>query len=54
MSPFSQPTRSIVIVAIAGGALGFGASLALYAGSGALYGFALSHLGRAGYLLLLE
>ncbi len=43
-----------LIVAIAGGALGFGATLALYAGSGALYGFALSRLGRAGYLLLLE
>lgn len=43
-----------LIVAIAGGALGFGTTLGLYAGSGALYGFALSRLGRAGYLLLLE
>ncbi len=41
-------------VALAGSALGFGATLGLYGGAGALYGFVLSRLGRAGYILMLE
>ncbi|MDJ0946123.1 MAG: hypothetical protein QNJ30_21965 [Kiloniellales bacterium] len=43
-----------LVVAIAGSALGFGATLGLYGASGALYGFVLSRLGRAGYILMLE
>ena len=43
-----------LVVAIAGSAHGVGATLGLYVGAGALYGFVLSRLGRAGYILMLE
>ena len=43
-----------LVVVLAGSALGFGTTLGLYAGAGALYGFVLNRLGRAGYILMLE